>query len=55
MKAKKERAQLIATSDITNLVSIFSPNFTSVIEEKGIATYIHINLHFKNFTILPSF
>lgn len=54
MKARKERVWLNATSDIANLVSICFPNFTSVIEVKGIATYTRIHLHLNNFTILPS-
>lgn len=54
MKARKERIRLNATSDVTNLVSICSPDLTSAIEAKGIATYVDINLNLNNFTILPS-
>lgn len=54
MKARKERVWLNSTSDITDVVNICSLNFTSAIEVKGISTYIHINLHLNNYTILPS-
>lgn len=54
MKARKGSVWLNATSDITHLVSICSPNFTSAIESKGIATYVQSNLHLNKYTLLPS-